>query len=73
MIFLNRRRRGEDPHLAWKVRLFFLGAALALVGMVMDSSWLIGAAVAVLIAGVGLRFLPVRKGDPQPDTPEEGS
>ena len=59
----NRESRAEDPHLAWKIRLFFLGAVFALVGIAVDLSWLIGCAVAALMAGLGLRFLPDKKKD----------
>ena len=63
MIFLSRRKRGQDPHLEWKIRLFFVGALLALFGMILDRSWLIGAAVAVLAAALLLRILPKKKDD----------
>jgi len=58
MILLDRMRRGDDPHLDWKVRLFFLGAVLALVGIGTKSSAVVGLATAVLLLGLGLRFLP---------------
>jgi hypothetical protein len=63
MILLDRKRREEDPHLDWKVKLFFIGAALALAGIAVNSTWLIGAAVLALLAGAGLRFLPGKKND----------
>jgi membrane protein implicated in regulation of membrane protease activity len=65
MIFLNRRKEGEDPHLDWKVRSFLAGAFLALLGMGLELNWLIWLGIAVLLAGFGLRFL---RGD---NTPSE--
>lgn len=58
MMFHRRRRSGPDPYLQWKVRLFFLGAVLALVGLARDSSLLVGLAVLILLVGVALRLLP---------------
>lgn len=47
-----------DPFLAWKVRGFVIGAALALAGMGFDMGWLVWSGIAVLAIGVLLRFLP---------------
>lgn len=58
MIFLNRSRAGTDNHLEWKVRLFLLGAALAMVGIGLESTVLVVLAILVLVAGAALRFLP---------------
>ncbi len=58
MILLDRMRRGGDIHLVWKARIFFLGAVLAFVGIGMKSSAVVGLATAVLLLGLGLRFLP---------------
>ena len=58
MIFARRGRRGPDPHLPKKIQLFFAAAALAVAGMALDSSWLIGLAILALFAGLALRFLP---------------
>jgi hypothetical protein len=55
---LDRSRRA-GRYLAWKVRLFSAGAVLALAGIFLDDRWITGVAIAVLIAGMGLRFLPV--------------
>ena len=57
MIFMDRRSRGPDPWLEWKVRVFFLGAVLALVGMAMGNRLVTGLAIGVLLVGVILRFL----------------
>ena len=58
MFFASRRRQDSDPHLDWKVRLFFIGAFLAAVGIAAERAWLVVAAIVVLFIGVGLRFLP---------------
>ena len=58
MIFSSRRKRGPDENLSLKVQVFFVGAALALVGIGLDSSILVGVAIVILVAGVLLRFLP---------------
>jgi hypothetical protein len=57
VIFLDRSSRGPDPWLDWKVRVFFLGAALALVGMAMGNRVVTGVAMGVLLVGVILRFV----------------
>lgn len=48
---------GADPFLRWKMRAFFAGAALALAGLATDVAALVAAAVAVLGAGLALRFV----------------
>jgi hypothetical protein len=58
VIFLSRKKKGPDPYLEWKVRLFSGGAVLALVGLGLESSLLVGLAILILLVGVGLRFLP---------------
>ncbi|GMV04209.1 MAG: hypothetical protein AMXMBFR53_04900 [Gemmatimonadota bacterium] len=54
---LDRSKRA-GPLLAWKVRLFAVGAALGLAGIFLDERWLSGVAIAVLASGALLRFLP---------------
>ncbi len=49
-----------DRFVAWKVRLFALGAALALVGMALSFRWMVWAALVVLGAGLALRFVGKR-------------
>ncbi|MDE2752946.1 MAG: hypothetical protein OXK77_08530 [Gemmatimonadota bacterium] len=57
----TRERREVDAGLvAWKVRLFAAGAALALAGMGFELRWLVWAGIAALLAGLTLRFLPRR-------------
>jgi hypothetical protein len=53
----SRERRGPDPYLHWKMLCFALGAAVALAGMITGIDWLILVAVAILVVGIGLRFL----------------
>ncbi|MEX1257090.1 MAG: hypothetical protein WEG36_05675 [Gemmatimonadota bacterium] len=58
-LFLDRRRSGEPAQLLdWKVRIFAIGAGLALGGMILDIGWLVTSAIVVLLAGFALRFLP---------------
>jgi len=74
VILASRRRRGPDPFLGRKVQIFLAGAALALVGIGVDSSLLVGLAILILLVGVGLRFLAGRKpasGHPPPEGGED--
>ena len=64
VVFLTRSRQRSLTHLEWRVRLFGAGALLALVGISLQLSWLIYTAIAVLVAGVALRFL---EGSPPDD------
>jgi len=75
MVFMERNRRADDyPWLQWKVRLFAIGAGLALGGVILEWGWLIPAAIIVLVAGFALRFLPggtgVREEDPEEEEEE---
>lgn len=72
MIFLDRRRSGPDPLLEWKGWILAAGAILALAGIRMGSSFLTGAAIVVLLGGVGLRFLRPR-GSGEGEAEEEGA
>lgn len=56
----RKKREREDRFLAWKIRLFVTGAAVAFAGMAMSLSWLVWAGIAVLAVAVVLRFLPDR-------------
>ena len=72
MIFLERSRKGDDPYLAWKVRLFLAGAVVALLGMARDSSWMVVGGVVILLAGASLRFFPGgRARGPSPEEDED--
>jgi hypothetical protein len=66
VIFARRDKRGPDPHLATKVQLFFVAAAVALVGIALESSWLVRIAILLLLVGVVLRLL-------SPKTPVDGN
>lgn len=55
------RTADTDSRLAWKVRSFAIGAALALAGMGMDVGWLVWSGIGVLAIGLLLRFLPSRE------------
>lgn len=55
---MDRSRRDEpDPFLDWKVRIFFVGAALLMVGVLLDREVLVLAAAAVLAAGSVLMLI----------------
>ena len=54
------RSGGDDSFVVWKVRLFALGAALALGGIAFGNSWVVWAGVAVLGFGMVLRFMVPR-------------
>jgi hypothetical protein len=59
LLFVDRSRKAEEyPWLPWKVRIFLAGAALAVVGMAVDSNVLVGIAIGVLAFGFLIRFLP---------------
>ena len=61
MFRASRSRRAEnEAYVAWKVRLFALGAALAIAGMALTVRWLVWAGIAALAAGMALRLLPTR-------------
>lgn len=52
------RRDGADAFLVWKVRLFAVGAAIALAGMALTWRWLVWVGIGALAAAMALRFLP---------------
>ena len=54
---LDRSQRA-GRHLEWKVRVFTLGAALAVAGIYFEERWMTGAAIVVLVGGVLLRYIP---------------
>ena len=51
-MFITRSQKPSRSHLEWRVRLFGMGAILAVVGMGAEQPWLINVAIGVL--GVGL-------------------
>ena len=70
------RKAGRYPWLAWKVRFFVLGAAMALAGMAMAIQWLVAIAIVILFGAFLIRFLPGGRGeeveqlDPNPNMTE---
>lgn len=68
-MFFRRGVADDDPWLDVKMWIFGVGAILALLGMGLQSDWLIGAAGIVLAAGVVLRFVRRPDGEP-PDRPD---
>lgn len=56
----RERREGDDSLVVWKIRLFALGAALALAGMALTLPWLVWAGIGALVVGLLLRFIPRR-------------
>ncbi len=55
--------------LTWRIRAFFIGAVLGLVGIYLNSSWLLSASLIALSGGVAVRFWPV--GNPNSEGEEE--
>ena len=67
-MLLDRTKRA-DRYLEWKVRLFVVAAVFGLAGIYTESRWLTGVAIALLLAGFLLRFLP---GDTEEQDEPEG-
>lgn len=63
LIFADRTRKAADyPWLAWKVRIFVVGAVLAVYGMVQEDNRILAVATFVLLVGFLMRFLPGGRG-----------
>lgn len=58
--------------LRWRIWAFFLGAALGLAGIFLDVSWLVTAALIVLLVGFVLRLSAAGDAGPggKPTAPE---
>jgi hypothetical protein len=56
--FIAHRERRAGRYLEWKIGLFSIAAAITMVGIYLDERWMTGFALALLIAGMLLRFLP---------------
>ena len=73
MLFsMFRAPKGRAAYLGWRIWAFFVGAVLGLLGIFLDTSWLVTAALIVLLAGVALRVPPARdpgSGEQEPRTP----
>ena len=66
---VHRAGRGAAS-LQWRLRVFFLGAVLGLAGIFLDASWLLAAALIVLLGGTALRWLPSDEADSEDQEPE---
>lgn len=71
-MFFRRGVADDDPWLQVKLWLFSIGALLALMGMLLQNQWLIGAAALVLAVGIVLRFVrrPATDEVPAGDEPD---
>ena len=72
LLSLWQRTRCNVVLLQWRIGAFFLGAVLGLGGIFLDISWLVTAALVVLLGGVVLRMLAARDSasseqEPTPD------
>lgn len=67
-MFVRRGAGGPGHHLQVRLILFVIGATLAVAGMAMEQEWLMNVAIAVLIVGFVLRFVPERGGSGGPST-----
>jgi hypothetical protein len=72
LVSLWQRTIGNVVLLEWRIWAFFLGAVLGLGGIFLDISWLVTAALVVLLGGVVLRMLAARDSasseqEPTPD------
>ncbi len=68
-MFISRARRGRDRFLWPKLACLVLGAVLGLIGMRRDSVLLVNLAIAVILVGFGLRFLPHKTREPDVEDP----
>jgi membrane protein implicated in regulation of membrane protease activity len=57
-MFISRERRGRDRFLWAKLACLVLGGVLGLIGMRRESVLLVNLAIAVILVGFGLRFVP---------------
>jgi Flp pilus assembly protein TadB len=70
---IDRTRRGVDPFLDWKVRVFFTGAVLVAAGVFLGQRILVLLAIVVLAAGLmGMTFLTARRRRREQDAAVEG-
>lgn len=70
----SRGRRGEDPHLQTKMRIFAAGAVIAVTGIATGRSWLVWVAVAILAFGAVLGLVGRSKGgsgEPRDNTEDD--
>jgi hypothetical protein len=57
---LFHRSGGNSALLEWRIGAFLLAAALGLAGVSLEISWLVTAALIVLMGGLALRALAAR-------------
>ena len=70
MLFsLFHRTRGSTALLAWRIGAFSLGAVLGLAGIFLNISWLVWAALTVLLGGVALRRWAARDSESEEQEP----
>jgi hypothetical protein len=60
MFRADRQPRGEDPLLLLKMTLFVVAAAIAVIGMALQLTWVIFGAILLLAVAFLLRFLRPR-------------
>ncbi len=65
----DRRTAGRTALLEWRIGAFFAGAVLGLAGIFLEISWLVTAALFVLLGGFALRALPARDSGSQEREP----
>ena len=63
------RTAGGTALLEWRIGVFFAGAVLGLAGVFLEISWLVTAALVVLLGGFALRGLLVRDSGSQEREP----
>jgi hypothetical protein len=68
--FMDRRPRSRR-FLVWKTRIFAVGAVIALVGMYLNNLYVTGTALALLLVGVALRFVPEPRAPESEEPPQE--
>jgi hypothetical protein len=71
-MFVTRSGKLSRRHLEWRVRVFGMGAILALAGMWAEQPWLINVAIGVLGVGTLLRLF-ARRGISREETEEDES
>jgi hypothetical protein len=59
----DRSPEREVKYLEWRVRIFSVGAVIAVFGLYYDNAWIIWAALAVLLTGFLVRFMPQGGGE----------
>jgi len=59
-LFRPNRTGNASPHLEWRVGLLVAGAGLGVAGIYLDEEWIRLVGIALLAAGVAVRFLPSR-------------